>query len=262
MRNALLRAITVCAAAAVLVVAATAAPAALRRMDSFRVERVEVTGLRHLDAAAAVRASGITTASNVFDDPAPWIESLLLHPLVASASVERRVPGTIVLNLRESEPVALARTPELMPIDEHGRVLPASPSADGMDVPVLALYTRVSVSGAAADAETLAAVRFLGIVGRLEPGLLGWISEVGTHGDAIRLVLRTATDAEVLVPAMPTAERLRELHLTLAELATPRLAAAPDSAHARDAGAELSRVRRIDGRFHDQIVVALQRGKN
>lgn len=261
MRGALLRMALVAVGSALLVAAAASAPAGLRRMASFRVQRVEVGGVRHLEAAAAVQASGITAASSVFDDPAPWVESLKRHPLVADASIERRVPGTIVLRIREAEPVALARTPELRPIDERGRVLPTSPAAEDMDLPVLAMSTRVSASGLAADSATIRAAHFLGTVSRLEPGLLGWISEVGVHADAIRVVLRNATDAEVLVPAAPTADRLRELHLTLAELATPRLAST-DSAGSRDVGAELSRVRRIDGRFHDQIVVALHRGKN
>jgi hypothetical protein len=260
MSNAMLRTALVFLVAAMMIAGAAFAPSGMRHMESFRVRQVEVTGLRHLDADAAVRASGITMESNVFDDPGSWLEALSAHPLVAGAHVERRVPGTIVLHVRESQPVALARTPELRPIDERGRVLPADPSSPEMDLPVLGIVTRVSATGQAADAQTLMATRFLGIVGRLEPGLLGWFSEVATHRDAIRVVLRNATDADVLLPAEPTAERLRELHLTLAELATPRLASAGSTA--RDLGAELSRVRRIDGRFHEQIVVALHRGKN
>jgi hypothetical protein len=91
---------------------------------------------------------------------------------------------------------------------------------------------------------------------RTEPGLIGWISEVDVHANAIRLVLRSGRDTEVLVAALPGAARLSELHLTLADLATPR-AAANDTA-ATAPSTELSRVRRIDVRFHDQIVVALQ----
>jgi hypothetical protein len=141
-------------------------------------------------------------------------------------------------------------------------VLPVDPAADGLDLPVLMLATRVSAAGSAVDAETLMVARFLGIVGRLEPGLLGWVSEVGAHRGAVRLLLRSAHDAELLLPAEPTTQRLRELHLTLTELAAPRLVQAPHQAGSRAAGPELSYVRRIDARFHDQIVVALHQGKN
>jgi hypothetical protein len=250
--------VSLCAAA--LVSAAAVAPLGLRRLDLFHVERVEVTGAHHLDAAAAVAASGIRAGSNLFEDPAPWREALLQNPLIADISIERRVPDTIVLHVRESQAVAFARTPELRPIDERGRILRVDPAADGLDLPVLDCDTRVGGDGTATDAETLRAARFLGIVGRLEPALLGWISEVGAHGDAVRIILRNATDADVLVTAEPTAERLAELHYTLADLATPRFTG--DGTVTRDAGNELARVKRIDGRFHDQIVVALHRGKN
>jgi hypothetical protein len=260
MKDAASRIALVVLCAAGLIGAATAAPLGLRRLDLFHVARVEVTGARHLDVEEAVAASGISAMSNLFEDPAVWRAALLRQPLVAGVSIERRVPDTILLHVRESQPVAFARTPELRPIDETGRVLPVDPAAGDLDLPVLDCDTRVSADGFARDAETLRAVRFLGIVGRLQPALLGRISEVGAYGDAVRVVLRNATDAEILVTAEPTAERLAELQYTLADLSAPRFAG--DSTHVRDAGIELARVKRIDGRFHDQIVVGLHRGKN
>jgi hypothetical protein len=281
MKQGVIRIIMVLAIAGLLVASSMRAPAMLRGIDAFSVQHVEVRGTRYLSAEAAVAAAGITAASNIFDDPAPWIDALSRHPMVRRAEVERRIPGSLRLTIYETRPVAFARTPELRAIDEHGRILPADPAAEGMDLPVLLLQTRVSAAGRAADPATLRIVAFLGTVHRQEPGLLGWISEIGTHGDAVRLVLRSGADAEVLVPAQPTAERLRELHLTLADLASPRFAAADGGsaaamesgeamagaadageASARNAAPELSRVKRIDGRYQDQVVVALHRGKN
>jgi hypothetical protein len=259
-RSALTRVALVAACSAALVGATALAPRALRLMDVFRVERVEIVGARHLDGASAVAVTGIAAGANLFDDEHAWRAALLRHPLIRDVDIERRVPGTLVLHVNETEPVALARTPELRPVDERGRILPVDPAAEGMDLPVLLCATRASADGRATDEETLRAVRFLGIVARLEPGLLAWISEVGPHGDAIRIVLRHAAHAEVLVPAEPTAERLAELQYTLADLAAPRFVT--DGDQTRDAGTELARVKRIDGRFHDQIVVALHRGKN
>jgi cell division septal protein FtsQ len=260
MKDAASRSALVVLCAAALVGAATGAPFGMRRLDLFHVARVEVSGTQHLDVAAAVAASGITSASNLFEDPERWRAALLRQPLIADVSIERRVPDTIILHVRESQPVAFARTPELRPIDETGRVLPVDPSADDLDLPVLACDTRVGADGLARDAETLRAARFLGIVSRLEPALLSRISEVGAYGDAVRIVLRNALDAEILVTAEPTAQRLAELQYTLADLSVPRFAG--DSTRVRYAGIELARVTRIDGRFHDQIVVGLHRGKN
>jgi len=260
------RAALVAASALLLLLAGTFAPLLLRRIHAFDVARVEVVGAHYLAADEAVKASTITRASNVFDDPNPWLEALLRHPLVAQARIERRVPNTLVLHVTEAVPVAFARTPELRAIDARGRVLPIDAKADLVDLPVLAVDTRVSAQGLAADAETKVAAAFLGSVLRDEPGLLGWISEVDVqHGD-VRLVLRSDADVEVLVSPVPDAAKLRELHLTLADLATPRHAAAPQSgdtmATTQAAQPELARVKRIDVRYHDQIVVALHGGES
>jgi hypothetical protein len=268
MRNSLVRIAAVLACSAVLVTMAFFAPAGLQRIDAFNVQRVEVIGARYLSAEAAVAASGITKKSNVFDDATPWVDGLLAHPLVLEARIQRRLPATLVVRIAETRPVAFARTPEIRAIDEKARVLPANPAAEGMDLPVLALESRISAEGSAADEETRQLAAFLGVLSRHEPGLLGWISELGMKSGAVSIVLRNASDAEVLVPADATPARLRELHLTIAELATPRFAASGiPAAGATEqttttAEPELARVRRIDGRFLDQIVVALHRGKN
>jgi hypothetical protein len=245
-------------ATGVLIWLAAIAPFVLRHWAPFAVRHVEVIGGRHLSPAAAVAASGIEPTASVFDPPLAWRTALLAHPLVAAVRIERRLPHTIVLHITETVPVAFARTPELRAIDARGRILPADHAADDMDLPVLTFASRVSADGRAVDRRTLRVVRFLAEVQRTEPGLLGWVSEAGTHGDGVRLVLRNATDADVLLATHPTPERLRELHLTLADLATPRVVTDTARGSTRAVASELSRVSRIDVRFHDQIVVALQ----
>lgn len=254
-----LRMVIVLVSAIALLAVGAFAPLALRRLDAFSVQRVEVVGARHISPADAVAAAGITTGSSIFDDSGVWLAALTRHPLVAAGRIERRVPGTLVLRITEAVPVAFARTPELRAIDASGRVLPADPAAEGMDLPVLTVATRLSAEGRAADSETRALAGFLAAVARHEPALLDWISEAGFAGGAVRLVLRSGAGAEVIVPADADADRLRALHLALADLAAPH----HDTEAADGRGATggtaplLTRVRRIDVRFHDQIVVAL-----
>lgn len=262
MKTALFRGAVVLACAAVLVVAAAFAPIALRGIGAFRVQRVEVNGVRYLSAAAAVDAAGIDATANVFDDPAPWIEQLRMHPLVADVRLQRRMPGTIVLHIDEAVPVAFARTPELRAIGSHGRILPLDPADEGLNLPVLTVRTRVSGQGRAVDQATLDILAFLAVTRRVEPGLIEWISEIGMTRGAVRLVLRNASDAEVLVPAEPAADRLRELASTIAELSAPRVVRSANGAASRAAETELADVRRIDVRFHDQVVVSLRKGKS
>ncbi|HEX2166636.1 MAG TPA: FtsQ-type POTRA domain-containing protein [Longimicrobiales bacterium] len=262
MRTAIIRGALVLACAAVLVVTAAFAPIALRELNVFRVQRVEVNGVRYLTAASTVEAAGIDASANVFDDPASWLDRLRVHPLIADVSIDRRVPGTLILDIEEAVPVAFARTPELRAIGSHGRVLPLNPADEGLNLPVLTVRTRVSGSGRAVDRPTLDILAFLATMRHVEPDLIDWVSEIGMEAGAVRLVLRTESDAEVLVPVQPGADRLHELASTLAELAAPRVVPAPDGTGARAAQAELADVRRIDVRFHDQVVVSMRKGKS
>src|SRR5690606_15562586 len=109
MNRAALRWLGVAAAAAALSALVAQSPRLLRRLEYFAVDQVEVTGTRYLAPEAALSISGIAAPANVFDDPEPWRQALLAHPLVADARIERRLPGTIILRITETEPVALAR---------------------------------------------------------------------------------------------------------------------------------------------------------
>lgn len=262
MKHALVRGALVLACTSILVVAAAFSPIVLRAIPAFDVQRVEVNGVHHLSAKAAVAAAGISHDANIFDDPAPWIDALLAHPLVVNVEVRRRVPGTVVLHIVETVPVAFARTPELRAIGANGRILPTDPAHHELDLPVLMMRTRVSGQGRAVDDETLIALRFLADAARVEPDLIGWISEIGMHRADVKLVLRNAADAEVFVAARPAAGRLRELASTLAELAAPGSDPAADGAAPSRDDAGLANVRTIDVRFHDQIVVSLRKGKS
>jgi cell division septal protein FtsQ len=262
MRTTIVRSLLVTAAALVLLVATAFAPIGLRGLRAFRVQHVQVDGVVFLPPHAAVQAAGITGKSSVFDDPTPWLDNLRMHPLVADVRIQRRLPGTLVLHVREAVPIAFARTPELRAIGSNGRILPADPAHHDLDMPVLTVTTRVSAQGRAVDRETLDIVRFLELTRATEPQLLDWVSEIGVHAGAIRLVLRSDTDADVLIPVEPAVARLRELAATLAELSAPRVVVAEDGSSKRAADTDLSRVKRIDVRYQDQIVVSMRKGKS
>ncbi|HEX6558300.1 MAG TPA: FtsQ-type POTRA domain-containing protein [Longimicrobiales bacterium] len=233
--------------AAVMTSAAAGAPSVLRRMDSFAVHRVEIRGTHMMAAYAALKQSGITRKSSVFDDFAPWRARLLKHPMVLDATIERRLPSTIRITITETSPVALARTPDLTPVDARGRALPVDPATVDLDVPVLAMTSHPDAAGRFVDSATISTVRILAALERRDARLFSWVSEAGAlRGDGVRLGLRSPAGAEAFVASDPRALRLNELQVALADLA---------------ARGELSRLERIDARFHDQIVVALKNGK-
>ncbi len=240
-------------AGAGLLSCAVAAPHYLRRLEAFRVTQVEVTGTRYLEPYDAMMASRIGPRSSVFDDPTPWRDSLRAHPLVADAHVARRPPGTVRIHVIEADPVALARTPALRPVDVRGRVLPIDPAAGELDLPVLATPVERSEEGHA-DARSVRTLQGLVALRSIEPTIWAWVSEAHAGDAHMRLILRWPRNAELLLGLPVDAGRLDEIRLVLADLA-----AAGDGslAGAEAAGARLARLQRIDARFQDQVVVSL-----
>ncbi len=237
----LLRWLLVLVSAAALVMGAAASPRWLRRSPAFKVQRVEIAGTHWLDAQDVLAASGIRRTNSVFDDPAPWRAKLLRLPLVQDVSIQRRLPSTLLVQVKEAEPVALARTPELVPVTGTGAVLPIRAGAE-LDLPLVGVDAKVGADGRLATRAAVQVAATLERVRALDPELAAMVSEAQpVPGSAVRLVLRAPLGLEALIPADPSADGLRHLRAALADVT---------------ARGELPRLRRLDGRFTDQIVVA------
>lgn len=228
---------------------AAAAPNALRRMRSFHVQQVEVTGARYLSPQEAVAATGISPTSSVFDDFTTWRAALLRHPLVLDVEVTRRLPFTVVLHVTETRPVAFAAFPELRPVDARGRLLDIDPTRVPLDLPLLAAAPGKPAGSTLTNAAALRALATLGRVAELEPALFALASEVAPLRTGVKLTLREPPGALLLLPDSPDAAQLHLARLALADVGGGR----PDTTGT----GELSRLRRIDARFGEQIVVAL-----
>ncbi|HEU5040760.1 MAG TPA: FtsQ-type POTRA domain-containing protein [Gemmatimonadales bacterium] len=135
------------AIAAAVLILTFLSPSLLRRLDFFRVRRVEISGLHYLEAAKVVAALKLSRSASIFDDPAPLERRVRAVPGVTAAEVGRRAPGTLRIILRETAPVALTpKLDRLALVDSAGNVLPFDPLASSPDLPVLigggALVTR------------------------------------------------------------------------------------------------------------------------
>lgn len=231
-------------AACVFTTLAAFAPSALRRMDSFRVQHVEISGTKYLPAYDALVQTGITRLSNVFDEYEPWRQRLLRHPMVVDADIERALPSTIKVNITEAEPVAFIRTPELRPVDARNRALPIDPTSVDLDLPLITPVLKPDSQGFVQSPEGRAAVAVLHAIEQRDARLYSWISDVTPHGrDGLLMRLRTPLGAQALLPADPRTLPLRELEVTLSDL---------------NARGELARLKTIDLRFRDQVVVSLK----
>ena len=113
-------------------------PRVLRRLDFFAVRRVEVHGTRYLTPRDVVQRLALPKTASVFDDLGDLERRVASQSGVRRATVSRRLPGTLVVQLSEVEPVALAQGPEgLIPLAADGTPLPYDLRTAPVDVPVV-----------------------------------------------------------------------------------------------------------------------------
>jgi cell division protein FtsQ len=217
------------------------------RMDFFRVERVEISGVQLLAPHEVLAASGVGAGQNVWQDPAPWIAALRAHPVVAEATVERSLPRTLLIHIEERRPVALLEAGTLRPATAEGELLPVDPARVPLDLP---LVRGAPIAGDAArveDPDIRLLLVEMGRLARLDPALLARISEIRRAPSGDLLLTLGHPAAELLLPAGSDPLRLRQVRAVLADLdGRGSVAADPRAAPPRV---------RVDARFADQVVV-------
>lgn len=152
-------------------------PPLLSRIEAFRVRSVSVAGTRFVSEFDVLRRAAIPDSASVWNDPTNWEVRVEADPLVADAEVVRSGASGLEVRIREVEPVALVPTPELVPVDREGRLLPLDPARAGLDLPILHL----EAAGAGERIEGSEARRLLELLTRLreaEPGFVARASEL------------------------------------------------------------------------------------
>lgn len=114
------------------------APRLFRGMAFFRVAKVEVRGIRNLRADDIVKQLPVPEGMSIWDDLAPI--QLVADSLrgLEKAKVSRKLPSTLVVTVKEAEPVALVmKTGKLALVSETGLVLNFDPTVGAPDLPVI-----------------------------------------------------------------------------------------------------------------------------
>jgi len=213
-------------------------PKALARLAFFRVRRVEIDGARYTTANTVLARLRVDTTWSVWSDLSRLERRVAADPLIASAHVERKLPGTLHVVITEREPVAMVPiVGGIVVLDANGRSLPIEPSrVGGVDVPVLA----------ARDSATL---RVLGALRDGAPEIFARVSQVRRAGpEEVRFTIATPGvgangQAGFILRAGPdlTATRVADLVPVESDLARRRV-----------------RFTEIDLRFRDQVIARLQ----
>lgn len=229
----------------IIMAGAWGARAAARQMAFFRVRAVEVKGVRYIQPNEIVSRLKIDTLASLWDDVEPYRNRILHHPQVSAATVTRRMPGTLVVTIKENLPVALIQTPSgLLPYDSLGKQLPIDPARTTLDLPIVATTDPVLL-------------KLVGAIRAAEPRVFARIEEVRRTGrDEILLTLsRSARPAaiagdvaspesrtlRVRVPIGLSVERLADIFPVETDLARRQL-----------------QVGELDLRYRDQVIARLQ----
>jgi cell division protein FtsQ len=221
------RAAAIVTAALVLVAVPWWGPSLLSHLSFFRVRDVEVSGYRYVQPDDVLKRLRLDTTTSVWTDLGALEHRVETHPQIKSASVDRDLPGTLVVRITENSPVAYVTTSQgLRAVDKDGRFLPIDPSRTAIDLPVLA------------KADTVL-LHLLANVRSVSPALFGEISDIRrTGGSDIALTLSTA---QVRALASTSAQRLADIIPVEADLARRK-----------------ARVTELDLRFRDQVIARTQ----
>ena len=203
------------------------APLIMRRMAFFHVHRVEVLGARYTAPGEIIARLHVDTSTSIWNATRPLERRILAHPGIARATVERRLPGTLVVRITERTPVALVPANGGFRVyDERGAALPIDPTRVTVDAPIMMQPDR-------------AGFRLLGAMRMNMPDLYAQVSTVRRTGTA-ELLLELKT-IPVRVMQDVTLDRLAEIGPVEADLGRKQL-------HALE----------LDLRYRDQVIARLQ----
>ena len=202
-------------------------PLLMRRMDYFRVRRVEIVGARYVAPSDILTKLHVDTTASVWDPTSALEARVASHPEIQHVVVHRKLPGTLVIEVTERVPVALVPASNSLRVyDERGVALPIDPTRVDVDAPVLM-------------ERDVVLLRLLARIKRTMPAFYARVSAVRRSGrDEILLELEKGA-----VRAMQdiSVERFAEIAPVEEDLARKQLRAAE-----------------IDLRFRDQVIARLQ----
>lgn len=104
----------------------------------FAVREIRFEGLVHATDGDLLRRSGLAPGQNLFRvDLARAARAIESHPWVAAVRIDRRLPGALVIEVREHRPAALVQLGSLYLFDDEGRLFKRAAPDDGLDLPII-----------------------------------------------------------------------------------------------------------------------------
>jgi cell division septal protein FtsQ len=195
--------------------------ARLSSLRLFRIETIQVSGNRILSSATVLATAGLRAGESLVGlDLVAARDRLIAHPRVREASLRRRLPGTIVVEIAERVPCVIVRADRDYLVDAEGAIVAAADPGTRSDLPVLkgveAAAGALTVRGAAdlaAGIELIAAIRLVGF-----PALSA-IDHVDLADPNDAVLVPVSGRPLVHAGRRDAAERLRRWHLVAPDMA-------------------------------------------
>jgi cell division septal protein FtsQ len=208
------------------------------KMEFFQLRSVAVEGTTYLSPETVIERLALDTMRSVWDDTEPLAARLRSMPQVSDVRISRKLPGTLVVSIRENIPVALAPSPRgFEAVDTSGVVLPIDPTHADLDLPIASQRDKsVLALLGAARAENPILYRRISEVSRDDrDGLVLRLAPAQREGDAIREELR------VRAPRGVSVSRLSDIFPVESDLARRQ-----------------ANVAELDLRYRDQVIARLR----
>ncbi len=215
-------------------------PGMLDEVEAFHVSDVQVAGARYLTDDDVRDLMELDSEANIWSDASIWADRLERHTLVESARVRRRLPGTLLVDIRERRPVALVSTPTLEPVDADGVLLPIDPSVVRLDLPIIEAGRDVASGARLVPGATRELIREVVRLMDGDTAFLQMVSEVAWADDRTLVARWSDPAVDFLLQPGTSSHRIREGILSLDH------AVAQDPRNHPDV---------VDLRFADQVVI-------
>jgi hypothetical protein len=239
--------LNVLAATLVLGAAAVWGPRGLDVMSdlqTFRIAEVDVRGAQVLVEDSVVAQMRLGQFASVWGDRDVLADRLTRHPLIRTARVHRRLPNGLRVEIEERQPIALAATPTLEPVDAEGVRLPIDPTRYRLDLPIISATTLPPADAAVFPAEVRSLAAEIEHLWETDLDFYQRISTIRRAADGSFVVRLMSPEVEVVLPSAVPVGRLQEAKAALEHAIRSEPADLPSA---------------VDLRFVDQVVVRRDR---
>jgi cell division protein FtsQ len=149
-------------------------------MPYFNLQQVEVTGSRRLSRAEVIEASETVSGINLLTvDLGAIAARLQRHPWIRSASVYRRFPGSLIIEIEERTPRAILAAEKLYYVDERAEFFTRLLPGDSVQFPLFTGVTAEELKSRGPEIQEMV---------RLGLGVLDLVERSGKSIDSLAVV--------------------------------------------------------------------------